>query len=395
MQGCSFWLLLNRGECAIWVFKTFIVINFMSKQVSHPFKKISGIKIIYPVIIGLGVVIFLLFKNFNPSAFDDVKFSYTMLMYLFMAVLFMALRDIGYMFRIRVLSDNDLTWKKAFRVIMLWEFSSTLLPSAVGGTTVAMIFINKEGVNLGRSTAIVMATSFLDELYFIIMFPLLLITISIPTLFSVGAGTHIGKIFSFSNEFLWFAIIGYSMKFVYTIVLGYGLFVNPRGLKWLILLIFKIPFLRKYRQKANITGNDIITCSNEFRRKKISFWLKAFGGTFFSWCSRYLVVNALMLAFFSISNHFLLFARQLVMSNMMLISPTPGGSGFSEIIFIKYLRDFIHVKTELITSFATVLAFLWRLISYYPYLIIGSILLPWWIKKKFVKKEIDNVPTSN
>ncbi len=361
----------------------------MTQHSQNPFKKISGFRIIIPIIIGLGVIAFFLLRNFNPKAFENVNFSFSMLMFLILAFAFMAMRDIGYMYRIRILTDKELSWKKAFRVIMLWEFSSALLPSAVGGTTIAMIYVNKEGVNFGRSTAVVMATSFLDELYFVIMFPLLLMTISIPTLFSVGAGRS--GVFSFSNEFLWFAVIGYSMKLIYIIILGYGLFVNPRGLKWLLLYIFKLPFLRKYRYKANITGNDIITSSEEFRRKKIGFWLKAFGGTFFSWCSRYFVVNALLLAFFGVSDHFLLFARQLVMSNMMLVSPTPGGSGFSEVIFIKYLSDFIPVKAGLINSFATVLAFLWRLISYYPYLIIGSIILPWWIKNKFGHKQKEEV----
>jgi glycosyltransferase 2 family protein len=359
----------------------------MTGQSHHPFKNISGIRIIYPVIIGLCVVAFFLFKDFNPKAFDVINFSYSMLMYLLLAFVCMAMRDIGYMFRIRVLTDKELSWKKAFRVIMLWEFSSALLPSAVGGTTIAMIFVNKEGVNLGKSTAVVMATSFLDELYFIIMFPLLLLVISVPKLFFVDG--------VFNNTFLWFAIVGYSMKFIYIIMLGYGLFINPRGLKWLIMQVFRLPFLRKYRQKANITGDDIITSSHELKRKNIWFWLKAFGGTFFSWCSRYLVVNAIMLAFFGVTDHFLLSARQLVMSNMMLVAPTPGGSGFSEFFFRTYLRDFIMVDPSLVKSFADLLALLWRIVSYYPYLVIGSILLPWWIKKKYVEKQIDKVPTSN
>jgi uncharacterized membrane protein YbhN (UPF0104 family) len=347
----------------------------------NPFKKLTGGRIFIPIAIGLGVVGFLMFRNFNPEVFKDIHFNGRFTKFIILAVTFMALRDLGYMYRIRILSDKELSWVQAFRVIMLWEFSSALLPSAVGGTTVAMIYVNKEGINFGRSTAVVMATSFLDELYFIIMFPLLMVVISVPTLFSVGG--HTGEIFSLKNEFLWFAVIGYSMKLVYTILLGYGLFINPRGFKWLLLAIFKLPFLRKWRANANTTGNDIITSSHEFRRKSFGFWAKAFGGTFFSWSSRYLVVNALLLAFFSVSDHFLIFARQLVMSNMQLVSPTPGGSGFSEFIFVRYLSDFIPVSSSIIQSFAAVLAFLWRLVSYYPYLIIGSIILPWWIKAKF------------
>lgn len=357
----------------------------MAKQKDQdPFKRLKGVRVVYPVIIGLGVIAYFFYKkDFNAKAFDLLTFSSQMCWYLLLAALFMMMRDVGYMMRIRILTNKDLSWKQAFRVIMLWEFSSAVMPSAVGGTTVAMIYVNKEGINLGRSTAVVMATSFLDELYFIIMFPLLLLTIKVHTLFSVGILSEGSEAITLTNEFLWFAVIGYSLKLVYTIVLSYGLFVNPRGLKWLLLGVFKLPFLKKFRYEAHVTGTDIITSSRELRKQSFWFWFKAFGATFFSWSARYLVANALILAFFTVSDHFLLFARQLVMSNMLLLSPTPGGSGVAEAIFMRYLSDFILVGADLKHSFATVLALLWRLISYYPYLIVGVIIFPWWLKNKF------------
>ncbi len=77
----------------------------------------------------------------------------------------MVLRDVGYMIRIKILSEQQLTWKQSFRIIMLWEFTSAVTPSAIGGTSLAVLYVNKEGIPVGRSTAIVMATSFLDELF--------------------------------------------------------------------------------------------------------------------------------------------------------------------------------------------------------------------------------------
>jgi uncharacterized protein (TIRG00374 family) len=341
----------------------------------NPLSKINGTRIFFAVLIGLGIVAFLLIKDFNKDAFKQMPITFSAIMFLLLAVLFMVFRDLGYIIRIRILTKNDLSWRQAFRVIMLWEFSSALMPSAVGGTTIAMLFINKEGINLGRSTAVVMATSFLDEVYFIIMFPLLLLTIKISRLFDVG------------NEFLWFAVIGYSLKLLYTIVLSYGLFVNPRGLKWLLLLLFKLPFLRRFRYNAHLTGSDIVTSSKQLKKEKFRFWFNSFLATCFSWTSRYLVVNALMLAFFVVSDHFLLFARQLVMSNMMLLSPTPGASGVSELIFTQYLGDLIPVSAAVIGSVSALLALLWRLISYYPYLIIGTIIIPRWLKVSFGRKK--------
>jgi glycosyltransferase 2 family protein len=357
----------------------------MVEKKQNPLSPIKVSRVIYPVLIGFGVVGFMLYKerNFDVHSLDAIHLTFVTVLTLFASLLMMAFRDIGYMIRIRILTDNQLTWIKAFRVIMLWEFTSTIMPSAVGGSTVAMIYVNKEGISFGRSTAAVMVTSFLDELYFVIGFPLVCLLIRFNELFSIQ-----GKaVATFANEFFYFAIIGYGLKFIYTIFLGYGIFVNPRGLKWLLLKIFKLPFIRKWKHNANETGTDIIKSSVEYRHKPFLFWLKAFGATIIAWTCRYWVVNIIFLAFFAVKNNFLLFARQLVMWNMMLVSPTPGGSGFAEFVFIRYLGQFVPSG---MTSIAIIisLAFIWRLISYYPYLIIGSIIFPKWAKKHFSKNNV-------
>ena len=141
-------------------------------------KQIQPYKIIYPVLIGVAVVGYMLYKEFDPSAFDLIIFSWNTVFWLVVAILCMVIRDIGYIIRIRILSDNHLGWMQAFRIIMLWEFTSAVTPSAVGGTSVAILFVHKEGIGIGKSSAMVMATSLLDELYFIIMFPLILICVN-------------------------------------------------------------------------------------------------------------------------------------------------------------------------------------------------------------------------
>lgn len=90
----------------------------------------------------------------------------------------------------------------------------------------------------------------------------------------------------------------------------------------------------------------------------------------------------MFLAFFIVDDHFLLFARQLVIWIMMLVSPTPGGSGFTEFVFTEYLGEFVPI-----VGIAAGMALLWRLITYYPYLIIGAVIFPKWLKEKFKKKK--------
>ncbi|MDE5418497.1 flippase-like domain-containing protein [Labilibaculum sp. DW002] len=352
-----------------------------TKQADSQKKLLDGVRpsrIVYPIIIGFAAVVYLLIKEVDGNTLSLIDFSWYSLFWICIALVMMLIRDLGYMARLRILTDQTFSWRQAFRIIMLWEFTSAITPSAIGGTSVAILYLNKEGLKVGRSSAVVMSTSFLDELYFILMFPLLILFLDIHQLFMITSPEHS----LWLDSLLYFALGGYLVKMVYFIVLTYGLFWNPRGLKWLLLWIFKLPVLRKWKHGANKAGSDIIESSKELRRKPFLFWMKAFMATFWSWTARYWVVNVILLAFmfqgYSITEHIMIFARQLVMWIMMLVSPTPGGSGFSEWVFTKYLGEFLPSA-----GVAASMALLWRLISYYPYLFIGVYILPRWIKKHF------------
>ena len=104
-------------------------------------------------------------------------------LWLFMALIFTVLRDVGYIFRIRHLTGRELSWRSGFRVIMLWEFASALTPSVVGGSGIAMFILNREKISLGRSTATVMITAWLDELFYVLMVPIVLIFTARSVLF--------------------------------------------------------------------------------------------------------------------------------------------------------------------------------------------------------------------
>ncbi len=350
---------------------------------NNPLSKIKLSNAIYPIIIGLGVVVYMLWKDFNPEIFKDIHFTWNTAMWLMLALFFMFGRDIGYIIRIRVLSNNQLTWLQAFRIIMLWEFTSAITPSAVGGTSVAIIYVHKEGLSVGRSSAIVMLTSFLDELYFIVMFPLLLLIVGRHNLFDISDASG-----AITTSLMTFALIGYFLKFTYVLILSYGLFVNPLGLRWLLMRIFRIKFLRRWYRAAAKVGTDIVESSIEIRNYNWKFWFKSCASTFLSWSSRYFVANALIMAFFSVSDQFLLFARQLVMWIMMLVMPTPGGSGFAEYIFSTFCSDLINVPVSLQLGAATMIAVLWRMVTYYPYLFLGVIIFPRWLKRNFGRKKL-------
>jgi uncharacterized membrane protein YbhN (UPF0104 family) len=344
--------------------------------------KLKPGRIILPVVIGLVVIGWFISKDINAEVLNNLIFTWNSVFWLFIAWLCMICRDLGYLIRIRILSDKDLTWRQAFRVIMLWEFTSAITPSTVGGTAVAVVFLHKEGLTVGRSTAVVLATSFLDELYFVIMLPVIILIVGKNALFITSLqGTGI----SFLNNLILFSAIGYGVILLWVLLVGYGLFINPDGIRRLIINIFRLPLIRRWHGAAVRAGDDIVESSHELRKRKFSFWFKAMTATFLSWTARYWVVNAILVAFFTIHNHFLIFARQLVTWIMMIISPSPGGSGFAELILGRYISDQIPVDPAIAGSIAIAIAIIWRIISYYPYLIIGALIVPGWIEKKFVE----------
>ena len=336
-------------------------------------------RVIYPILIGLAAAAYMLYSNFDASAFINIHWTWSSTFWIFMALLMVVVRDLGYMIRIRILSDKKISWRNSFDVIMLWEFASALTPSIVGGTAVAIFIVNKEGINVGKSSAIVLITALMDEVFFVMMVPILFFLVGESNLFPINLSKELFGM-TFSTKGLFF--LSYIIIAFYVLIIVYGLIFKPRGLKWTLLKIFQLPFLRKWRGNALETGNEILLASQEIRGKGFGFWFKAFAATFFSWTARYWVVNFLILAFVGLSwnDHLLIYARQLVMWIIMLISPTPGGSGVAEFVFAGFLKEFTPVGLE------SALAILWRLFSYYPYLFIGAIVLPRWIRRVFAKK---------
>lgn len=312
------------------------------------------------------------------DALKQVDWTFYSGLWLFLALLMMGVRDLAYMIRIRVLTDKRLSWKQSFFVILIWEFASALSPGVVGGAAVAMFILAREKIEMGRATAIVVVTALMDNLFYVVMTPLVFIFISNADLFPSGEGASFLSANTQSIFWLGFLIILGVCTILFT-----SIFFYPRLIKIIIIWIFKLPFLRKWKRNALQTGNDIVITSKELRGKPTSYWLASFGATILSWVARYLVINFILMAFVGLGflDNVLIFGKQLVMWLIMLVSPTPGGSGIAEVIFADLLGDF--VASSLLIS---ALAILWRLISYFPYLFIGFILFPRWLRATGKKK---------
>lgn len=345
-----------------------------TKKVMEKESGFSIWKIILPTLIGLGVVTYMFSREFNLNDLKQISVTGHTVVWIFIAFCFMLGRDIGFTIRYRFLTEKQLSWKQCIKVTLLAEFGTAITPSSVGGSSMAVIFLAKENIPVGRSTAMVFVTLLLDELFFVVTFPILMIFIPFETLFANNTALGSGVLVLF--------IVAYIVKMILCTLLIVGLFIKPQVIRWLIIKIFRLPFLRRWHYKAAKAGDDLVVSSRELRGKTCSYWFPLVTATILSWCSRYLVVNAVFMAFFQVHDNLLIFARQFVMWVVMVISPTPGGSGISEFIFKQYLSEFIPLA-----GVVPLIVLLWRLLTYYNYLFVGALIVPRWVKKSFGKKE--------
>lgn len=358
------------------MFSYFCVSCKISSMTDQASKNFSIWKVLLPTIIGMGVIFYMMFKEFNFEDLKQISVTGHTIFWILIAFCFMLGRDIGFTIRYRYLTEKQLSWKQCIKVTLLAEFGTAVTPSSVGGSTMAILFITKEGVPVGRSTAMVFVTLLLDEMFFVVTFPILLIFIPFNELFSNTSALGTGVLTLF--------IIAYIIKMLLCTVLIIGLFFSPRIIRWLIIKLFSLPILRRWYKNAVKAGDDLVISAREIRGKKLSYWRPLILATILSWSSRYLVVNAIFMAFFEVHDNLLIFARQFIMWIVMVVSPTPGGSGFSEFIFKEYLSEFIPLA-----GVVPLIILLWRLLTYYNYLFVGAIIVPQWVKKAFSKKETE------
>ena len=326
------------------------------------------LKAVFSTVLGLGIVVYLFrheFSTANSITFD--KYSWITLI---LAICLMLTRDFAFAHRFRILCKPEkLSFVGSLRANYMCEFVSAITPSAVGGSAMTMLYLNKEGISSGRASAIMVATLLLDELFFVIGFPLCFIFFTGDQL--LGSSTGLFQVLQYALMAVYFLIV------LYTIFLSIAIFFKPTIIQSILRFFAKLPYIRRYASKIEHFAQEMSDSNYELKQKPFSFWLKAFMLTAVAWLARYLVVCALLLPYINIDSHGLVLGRQFTIWLMQIISPTPGGSGFSEFLFSKYYSDFELSPIVILTAVCE-----WRIVTYYIYIIVGMIFFTSYKRKK-------------
>ena len=278
------------------------------------------------------------------------------------------------------MTSGDFRFWKSMELIVIWEFASSVSPTSIGGSAVALFLLAQEKISGAKAVAVVLYSMVLDTIFFIVSLPLLYFLIG-PLIIRPGM-VSIADIDGYGYTF--FAFVFFMAS--YGALFAYGLFYKPIQMKRLLLFISRWKILGRFKQDLRKTALDVVTTSKEISSQNWKFHTYSMIATTGAWVSRFLALNCILIALISalptdFMSQLLIYARSETMHAITAFSPTPGGAGVAEYLFGGFYSDYIP------NGISTVIAFVWRLITYYPYLMAGAIVIPVWIREVAIRKK--------
>lgn len=319
--------------------------------------------------LSMGVVIYL---TYTPGILEHLKPK--RLPGLILAIAVTLLKVYFSAEKIRFLADKAINRMASIRIALSWDFASAVTPSTIGGAPVATFAMTREGIKFGKSSAIILYGVLLDQFWYALAVPILLIS----GIYFEVIPDEIGLAGNITMFLIYAGLILYGM------LLAYGLLINPASLKEILNTIFNWRFLRKYSAKVNSEAKNLESYSIQLRNKPISFVLKAFFLSTMSWLCRIAIPVIVVLSLLP-GDEILLVLRSLSMNLAFLVIPTPGGSGGVEGLFAIFLGPLIER-----TAFIGLAVFVWRIITYYISIGLGIIAMFWYVNQTVIEKLDEN-----
>ena len=141
--------------------------------------------------IGLVVIVGMMIREFDVEVLNRIDLSPRFFLGVVMGVLLFAVQNLMLTLRFRHLCQRKLSVAEAFRINVLCEFTSAVTPSAVGGSGLAFVYLNREGVSMGRSIFTMFAALLADEAFLAISCAVLYFLVPSHLLFSLADGVGI------------------------------------------------------------------------------------------------------------------------------------------------------------------------------------------------------------
>ena len=258
-----------------------------------------------------------------------------------------------------------LPYRDMLAVGLASEFGVSASPAGVGGAAVRMGFLHRAGVPMHSALTIFAADSVLDTVFFFILTPLtILVMVHDPSWWGIASGgLHIG---ASTPALLAGGILLILLGIHYRGKLRCGIdrlvLRSPGSQRWRLPARWRHlkHMLRRIVHRA-WTGIHFLVRS----RPRVLLMCLVLSGT--QWVCRYGILPLILLAFHTARNPVPLLLLQGFFFALALVLVLPGGGGGIELLTTAVLRYFVPLPL------VGVVVLLWRLFTYYLYLLVGGI----------------------
>lgn len=313
---------------------------------------------LWPVVLSLLVLLAIGYFTFDASAFRQMQ-EHLHPGFLAAACLITVGRVLLGGWRLRYISRGRLSLIEGTRGQLAWEFFSNVTPSTIGGGPIATLYIARDrGIPVGEATAFLLFAMLMDQLWFAVSIPLILLSTLFVELIPPSAG----------NVGLWTSVSVFAGLLAWSTLFAYATLFRPRLLERLADRIFSIKYLDRFHERVMREMRTLAQRARSLRAQPLIFYLNGFLLTMVMWIARYLLVLFVVWSVYTNFDKFLLVLRTAAMIMGSLIMPTPGGSGGLEGLYAFFIGPLIP-KALVAPTLLT-----WRTLGYYIFIALGAYL---------------------
>jgi len=190
---------------------------------NHDLPAISLIKVIWPVALGLAAVVVIAWITWDRETMSSLgQLVNPVLLLAAVGTLFARVLFGGW--RLSFISRHRLGFWEGIRGQLAWDFSSNITPSLVGGAPLTAYYLVRESrvvdgarVRLGEATALMTYIMLLDQVWFAMTVPVILVAVGFMEVIPSNVGT-LGT---------WTILVYFVGLMAYTGLFAYGTLFRP------------------------------------------------------------------------------------------------------------------------------------------------------------------------
>lgn len=339
----------------------------MNKGEEKP--KTIKISIIISVILSIAFIIAILYFTIDPKEIYPIFQEKIRYEFLLAAVLLNVLFWFIWGARLKVLSNAidknvKISLMESTKIVIANLFLSSITPSMAGGEPVRIYLLNKDGMSIGSSTAVVLGERLIDAIFMIV---------TVPIAFFIYKDL-------IENDYLSLGLVIAMLIFIIGILIFiYAIKFPDKTKGFLIYINNKLSKFSKNKQGSKKIVKKISHEVDNFHNSMVFFVKEGRRAFFFGavltvllWSTGFMIPSMILMSL-GLPPYFIeSYMAQLLLLIVVMLPTTPGSSGIAEFGIGGLYRVLLSSSNEYLIG---IFVLLFRLITYHMNLIAGAIFM--------------------